>query len=272
MTRAHAPCRCGGAAVEAEATPPPSPVGSDLWLDEFSDKLTLTTTVDVPEGISVLIAAPGAEEAPTRRDRLASRQLDSLGGAAHRRRRARVPRRYRAPHLGLPSSPSIARPAPEPPEGFAREAAERPEADAAQPGDGRRPTCHRPRQAGGADPAPRDAGLRAQRVLRRLLAELRLGAPATRRPPRSATPNGEEGEEPRRGRALAEPAVTVPQMERIMRRVAVFANEVDASRDATVAAQRFTGPALESRRPTTRFAAGFPTIRLRRPFRPRRSR
>ena len=235
------------AGVEAEATPPPSPVGSDLWLDEFSDKLTLTTTVDVPEGISVLIAAPGAEEAPSRfaiawpldnstpwaGPLIVGGALVFLAGIAllisgfRHHRRSRGPRRnlQKGSRAKLPSAP--------------------------------KPTRRNQVTGGG-----RRAIGRAKRVaLIPLLVvpafalsacsadywpNFDLGAPATSAPPTSAAP-GEEGEEPAEGELAAEPAVTVPQMERIMRRVAVFANEVDASRDATVAAQRFTGPALESR-------------------------
>ncbi len=53
--------------AEAEATPDPaaSPAGSDLWLDEFTDERSLTTTIDVPEGISVLLASDGTAPAPT---------------------------------------------------------------------------------------------------------------------------------------------------------------------------------------------------------------
>ena len=44
-----------------------------------------------------------------------------------------------------------------------------------------------------------------------------------------------------------EPAVTVPQMERIMRSVAVSTTEADAALDAAAIAERFTGPALAAR-------------------------
>ena len=44
-----------------------------------------------------------------------------------------------------------------------------------------------------------------------------------------------------------EPAVTVPQMERIMRSIAVSTNEADEARDAAALPARFTGPALEAR-------------------------
>src|SRR6218665_2639715 len=52
---------------------------------------------------------------------------------------------------------------------------------------------------------------------------------------------------PKPGDLQVEPAVTVPQMERIMQRVSEFAATVDSSRDAKAAEQRFTGPALANR-------------------------
>jgi hypothetical protein len=234
--------------VEPAETPPPSPVGSDLWLDEFSDKLTLTTTVDVPEGISVLIAAPGAEGAPSRLSiawpldnstpwagpLIVGGALVFLAGIAlvlsgfRHHRRSRGPRRNlpKGPRAKLPSAP--------------------------------KPTRRNQVTAGG-----RRAIGRAKRVALIPLLVVPalalsacsadywpsfddLGAPATSAPPTSAAPD-ESADEPAEGELASEPAVTVPQMERIMRRVAVFAGEVDASRDATVAAQRFTGPALEAR-------------------------
>src|SRR5690606_21522752 len=41
-----------------------SPVGSDLWLDSFSEPDQLITDLQLPEGMSVLIAKDGTEDAP----------------------------------------------------------------------------------------------------------------------------------------------------------------------------------------------------------------
>jgi hypothetical protein len=234
--------------VEPADTPPPSPVGSDLWLDEFSDTLTLTTTVDVPEGISVLIAAPGAEEAPSRLSiawpldnstpwagpLIVGGALVFLAGIALVLAGFRHHRRSRGPRRNLPTGPRA-----------------------------KLPSAPKPTRRNQVTTGGRRAIGRAKRVaLIPLLAVPALalsacsadywpsfddlGAPATSAPPTSAAPD-ESADEPAEGELASEPAVTVPQMERIMRRVAVFANEVDASRDATVAAERFTGPALEAR-------------------------
>ncbi|HEU4465311.1 MAG TPA: hypothetical protein VFR98_02195, partial [Agromyces sp.] len=69
-------------------------------------------------------------------------------------------------------------------------------------------------------------------------------APAT--PDATGEPGDEEAEESEESEVV--PAVTVPQMERIMRSVAVFTTEVDESRDADRLTERFTGPALEARK------------------------
>lgn len=41
-----------------------NPAGSDLWLDSFSDSGTLTADMQVPDGVSVLIAQDGTADAP----------------------------------------------------------------------------------------------------------------------------------------------------------------------------------------------------------------
>jgi len=234
------------AAVEAAV---PTPNGSDLWLDEFSDERVLTTTIDVPEDISVLISADGGDYLPSQVK--IDWPLDNatpwagpliVGGALvfllgiglvisgfMNHRRSRGPRRGgpKGPGGKLPSAPKPGR-----------------------------------RQIGGG--SSRRAIGRAKRiaivpflVIPALAltacspdywpsfdgqAAAETTAPAT---PIATTPAPDEGDEDDSPEAV--PAVTVPQMERIMRRVAVFATEVDASRDATAAAERFTGPALEAR-------------------------
>jgi hypothetical protein len=42
----------------------PSPVGSDLWVDEFSGKTQLTRTINVPDTASVIIMSDGKKAAP----------------------------------------------------------------------------------------------------------------------------------------------------------------------------------------------------------------
>ena len=43
----------------------PSPVGSDLWVDEFSGKTQLIRTINVPDTASVIIMADGKKAAPS---------------------------------------------------------------------------------------------------------------------------------------------------------------------------------------------------------------
>lgn len=232
--------------AEAEAVTAPSPAGSDLWLDEITDDLVLTTTIDVPEGIAVLVSADGGDDLPSRVK--IDWPLDNatpwagpliVGGALvfligialviagfMNHRRMRGPRRNlpKGPRGKLPSAPKPGR---------------------TQIGGGRRSLGRAKRvaivpflvipalalSACSADYWPSFDQLDAPETT----------APATPLSTPTAT------EEPEDDTPEAQPAVTVPQMERIMRRVAVFATDVDASRDATVAAERFTGPALEAR-------------------------
>ena len=232
------------AEAEAEAAAAPSPSGSDLWLDEFSDDLVLTTTIDVPDDIAVLVSADGGDELPARVK--IDWPLDNatpwagpliVGGALvfllgialviagfMNHRRMRGPRRNLGPRGKLPSAPKPGR---------------------AQIGGGRRSIGRAKRvaivpflvipalalSACSADYWPNFDQQAAPETT----------APATP----LATPTATD--EPEDDTPETQPAVTVPQMERIMRRVAVFATDVDASRDATVAAERFTGPALEAR-------------------------
>lgn len=54
----------GEAAAEPEY-PTRDPAGSDLWLDEFSQEESLTTPLQVPADMSVLVAADGEQPAPS---------------------------------------------------------------------------------------------------------------------------------------------------------------------------------------------------------------
>jgi hypothetical protein len=233
--------------ADATAVPPPSPAGSDLWLDEFSAERSLTTTIDVPEGISVLIAAPGEESAPPRLS--VEWPLDNstpwagpliVGGAIvfllgivlvisgfRHHRRSRGPRRnLQKGRAKLPSAPKPTR---------------RNQAT----GGGRRALGRVKRIA--LVPLLAVPALALSACSSDYWPSFDLGAPASSAPATTPVSTDAAGDEPAEGELLAEPAVTVPQMERIMRRIAVFATDVDTSRDATAAAQRFTGPALASR-------------------------
>ena len=238
-----------GDAAAQPADPAASPAGSDLWLDEFTDEGRITTTIDVPEGISVLLASDGTSPAPS--DVEISWPLDNstpwagpliVGGALVfvvgllllvsgfvNHRRSRGPRRNvpKGSRAKLPSGP-------------------------------------KPRALRGPVPGGRRAIGRAKRVALVPLIVIPAialsacsadywprfdqAAPSTTAPA-TGTPSATDGatEEPAETEEVMEPAVTVPQMERIMRRIAVFTTEADAARDATAITQRFAGPALEER-------------------------
>ncbi|MRX45093.1 hypothetical protein [Agromyces kandeliae] len=239
--------------AEAEPDPAASPAGSDLWLDEFTGDRTLTTTVDVPEGITVLISSDGTAPAPGRI--VVAWPLDNAtpwagpliaGGAllflvgivlvisgvfAHRR--------SRGPRRNLPKGPK----------GKLMRAPRPPRSQRASLGSGG---------------SGRSTG-RARRIA--LLPVLLVpaialsacsadywpdltSAPETTAPatPVETAAEGEEGEPAEPAAPAVVPAVTVPQMERIMRRIAVFTTEVDADADSQRLAERFTGPALEARK------------------------
>lgn len=249
-----APAPEAGATPEADA-PAVSPAGSDLWLDELTGENTLTTTVDVPEGISVLLASDGTEPPPGSIE--VAWPLDNstpwagpliAGGAlvflvgiglvisgmvAHRR--------SRGPRRNLPKGPK----------GKLTRAP--------------RPSRSQQKAASGAGPR-RSLGRQRRALVAPLLLVPALAlsacsadywpdlapapettAPAT--PDATGEPGDEEAEEAEESEeSEVVPAVTVPQMERIMRSVAVFTTEVDEARDADRLPERFTGPALEARK------------------------
>ena len=247
-------------ATQAPATPAPgaadttpvSPAGSDLWLDERSSESSLTTTIDVPDGVSVLVASGSADPVPD--DITISWPLDNAtpwfgplltGGAIafvvglvlmisgivdHRR--------SRGPRRNLPKGrPRRAR----------RSLSQPPADDDPQVGT-----------------TGRSTGTRAMIAGALLVPALSLTAcssdywpsfdqaPATSAPA-SATatpePNGdaEDADIDADDEEAVEPAVTVPQMELIMRKLSESAAAADEARSPELAAERFAGPALAAR-------------------------
>lgn len=240
----------------APADPAASPAGSDLWLDEFTDERSLTTTIDVPEDIAVLLASDGTAPAPS--DVRVSWPLDNstplagpliaggalvfllgivllLSGFLHHRR-------SRGPRRNLPKGPR-----------------------------GRLPSAPRPSRQSQLTGGSRRAIGRAKRIALLpliIVPAIALSAcsadywprfdqtapattaPATTEPPSTDAPAEEEEE--------MEPAVTVPQMERIMRRIAVFTTDADAALDPAAIDARFAGPALEARQANYRIRAALP--------------
>ncbi|WP_448810282.1 hypothetical protein [Agromyces bauzanensis] len=246
-------------AVEGEAAAQPdpgaSPAGSDLWLDEFTDERSLTTTIDVPEGIAVLLASDGTAPAPS--DVTVSWPLDNstpwagpliaggalvflLGGVLlisgfRHHRRSRGPRRNlpKGPRGRLPSAPRPSR--------------------RSQLTGGSRRAIGRAKRIALVPliivPAIALSACSADYWPRFDQAAPASTAPATTEPPSTDAPAEEEA---------MEPAVTVPQMERIMRRIAVFTTEADAALDPAAIDERFAGPALEARQSNYRIRAALP--------------
>lgn len=235
-----APSAPASAGVPAPATPKqaaPNPAGSDLWLEEFDGTDAQVTRMNVPDSISVIVAADGTAPAPDR-IRL-TWPVDSstpwafpliFGGLVllvigiglylwglYAHRRARGPRRKGGPKM------------PKPP----------------------RAPRYKPSKAVEATPKGRRSSRRAMALLPiALVGSLAFtgcsafsgsqAAPQTK----TATPIATDLP---KAKGQLPPAVTVPQLQRIVKRISVTAADADAKADPTVAAQRFTGPALQLR-------------------------
>ncbi|POH65694.1 MULTISPECIES: hypothetical protein [Cryobacterium] len=233
-------------AAETEAAPlATDPAGSDLWLEEYTGDRSLTTTISAPEGISVLVASDGTAPAPT--DITVAWPTDNatpwagpliVGGALigllgfviyllgllhfrrSRRPRRNVPRGPRMPRL--PRVP-------------------RPKTIKASEITG-------PRRSIGRSMIAVPLVLVSGLVLSGCSPEFwptaapEAAATATATP----SPSAEDTEAPVADEA-PEPAVTVPQLERIVGDIVALTAEADANLDADSLATRFTGPALEQR-------------------------
>jgi hypothetical protein len=222
---------------------PVNPAGSDLWLEEFTAEKSLTTTINVPEGISVIVASDGTSPAP--KNITLSWPVDNstpwagpliVGGGVvlligvglylwallHLRRshgpRRNVPRGPRMPKL------------PRPP---------RPKAIKASQITGPRRSITRSLLA--VVPVVLVSGL----VLSGCSADFWPKGAATVGPTMTSAPDATSA--PAAAKDVAPPAVTVPQLERIMRKIAVLAKDADATLNADTVATRFTGPALAGR-------------------------
>ncbi|WP_120340041.1 hypothetical protein [Cryobacterium soli] len=237
-----------GSAESAEAEAPAlptNPAGSDLWLQEFSAEGSLTTTLTVPEGISVIIASDGTAPAPT--DITIAWPLDNstpwagpliVGGALMALigfvvyllgllhfRRSRRPRRNVPRGPRMPKLPRVPRPK-------TIKASE----------------ITGPRRSIGRSMIAVPLLLVSGLVLSGCSPEFwPTSAPeptgtATATP--SATAEGTEAPAPAEVKA---PAVTTPQLERIVGDIVSLTAAADAGLDADSIATRFTGPALEQR-------------------------
>ncbi|WP_434317289.1 hypothetical protein [Leifsonia sp. P73] len=227
-----------GAATTQAAAPGPNPAGSDLWLDEFDGQDAQVTKMNVPSGVSVIVAGDGTAPAP---DKIVlTWPVDTstpwafpliIGGLVllvigialylwglYTHRRSRGPRRKSGPKMPkLPKAPKY-----------------KPTASIEATPRGRRST--------------RRTRVMAPALLAGVLALTGTGAGAafaetsTPTPTPTATSSAPHGN----GNSPA-PAVTAPQLERIVKRISVAAANADAKNDPNLAKLRFAGPALQLR-------------------------
>ncbi|WP_227530883.1 glycosyl transferase [Microbacterium tenebrionis] len=238
-----------------------NPAGSDLWLDSFSESDQLITDMQLPEGMSILIAKDGTEPAPS--DIMVSWPVDrstplvgpliTAGGivllvglvlyvlAIRHQRRGRGPRRKGPGPLPVTEPIDLSvEPAP------VREALEEPkDADAASGSD----------SEAAADAKEKRTERRALKG-RRLLVLPALGLAglmfagcssdswpqfdaATPTPTPTQTVITPENQKP--------PAVTQAQASRILQSISATIEQADADRDIDLAGTRLSGMALDAR-------------------------
>ncbi|MRG58668.1 hypothetical protein GE115_02100 [Agromyces sp. CFH 90414] len=233
------------------ATPAVSPSGSDLWLDEQTADGRLATTIDVPEGISVLVASGSEDPVPDRvaiawpienstpwvGPLLTAGTLLFLVGVGLvisgivNHRRSRGPRRNlpKGSRGKLPNAPKPGR-------------------RQAQLTSGRRSSGGRRAMVAGVALIPALALSACSADYWPSFEGMPGDATATPTPTPTPTPTATAGGvEAEEETTEVEPAVTVSQMERIMSRISTAAAKADAELNTAVAAERFAGPALQAR-------------------------
>lgn len=228
-----------GKVVNGKESEVPDPHGSDLWLDERSSEFELGFTVNVPKGISVIIASDGKQAAPgTVSIRwpldnrtpwsgplvIAGALLLILGlglylWALNHLRKARGPRRK------SPKMPKVPR--------QRRYKPRRPKAP--EVASGRRSARRR-------FIAVVPVLLAGSLVLSGCSADIWPtfgGGEAAPTPTATAAPDATSNQQ--------HVAVTVPQLREILVKVATVASKADETKDDALLATRFEGPALELR-------------------------
>lgn len=224
----------------AEEPPARSPIGSDLWLDEFQQSDILIAPLQLPSGMSVLVASDGTAPAPANvsvswpipNSTPWAGPLIVAGGIVlavgvflyflgiRHARRSRGPRRKGLP---LPATEPI---------------------DLAVEGEGKGVIS--------STPSTRRAvtsGRRSLVVLPAVAVSALLftGCSADAWPEFAATPTPSASATVLVPEGQQAPAVTKPQAERILARVAETVAEADAAMDETIAATRLDGAALAAR-------------------------
>ena len=232
-TPTPAPTATGSA---AKATPGPNPTGSDLWLEEYDGQDAQTTRMNIPDGLSVIVASDGTKPAPNKI--LLTWPVDTstpwafpliIGGLVvlligialylwglYTHRRSRGPRRKSGPKMPkLPKAPKY------------------------------KPTASGSIESTRGRRSSRRTRVMVPAVLAGALALSGIGtgaalADTTSTPTPTATDGASQGD-------VLPPAVSVPQLERILKRISVVAAGADSKADAAQAKTRFTGPALQLR-------------------------
>lgn len=224
----------------------PNPAGSDLWLEEFSGDDASITKMNVPSTVSVIIASDGTKPAP---DRVTINwPLDSrtpwagpliVGGivvaafgilmyvlAIRHLRRSRGPRRGGGKPPKLPRGSK-------PPKPVTYKTTQEVE----PPAKGRRSI--------GRSSLAVPVVLVGTLVLAGCSSDYwpQFGGGATATP--TSTPLATDL--PGQGKETPPPAVTGPQLDNIVNAISKTASKADASLDGTLAATRFSGPALDAR-------------------------
>ena len=245
--------------LETPAAALSNPSGSDLWLEEFTAETRLTTTINVPNGISVIVASDGTAPAPT--NLTLSWPADNstpwagpliVGGALvlliglvlyvlallHLRR-------SRGPRRNLPRGPLM----PRLPRPLRTNAIKESEITGPRRGITRSMVA--------VVPVMLVSGL--------VLSGCSADFWPTLQPSRTATiiPTPDATGVPEAAADVPPPAVTVPQLERIVRKIAVLTKDADATLNAETIATRFTGPALEQRLANYKIRAVVPDFAAR---------
>jgi len=248
----------GDAATPDAATAPiVNPAGSDLWLDEYTGTDSVTTTLSLPEGISVLVASDGVEPAPaTVRLSWASDNSTPWAGpllaggavlllfglilyvlALMHLRRSRRPRRNVPRGPRMPRLPRAPRP----------KAIKASQITASRRGITRRVAVL---------PMILVSGLALSGCSADLWPDFSTASTSTATP--TPTPHSTDSVEA--AAELPPPAVTVSQLETIMSEISVLSADADTTLDTESIATRFTGPALEQRLANYKIRAVDPAV------------
>lgn len=226
--------------VAGKSTQVPDPQGSDLWLHEFSRANSLDFTVNVPDDISIIIVSDGKEPAPSQlsiRWPLDNRTPWSgpliAGGIAllllglglylwalTHLRRARGPRRK------APKMPRVP-----------RQRSYKPRKPRAVSATGNRRSTRRRMVA--IAPVLLIGTLALSGCSPQLWPEFLTGGS-------SSTPTPTPTVAAKAGNTQA-PAVTIPQLQDIVRKISAVATKADADRNLELAKSRFEGAALDLR-------------------------